>query len=260
MNFSMKPGIFNYSRCALLTSLICLNLLSAPAIAQSRSLEGHVCLNPGAQIMQTFFGDLNQLIEDQDCGFITREPNEALNQIFCALALGLEVEYGLADDILLGVSYSSFFPFTEIRIGSWLTPDRVYGIYLDADQFGLGARKVWWQGESFLLYASAELLYVRLTRARESYKERIIFTSMRTVESLRYRGQTVGCKVSGGLDLFIFGWLSLNSELGFRYACIGEVKGVQDDGTESTLHNPDGSNFTLDYSGVFIKGGIRFWL
>ncbi|MBN1594653.1 hypothetical protein JW933_01875 [candidate division FCPU426 bacterium] len=238
--------------------LLCIVLW--PAGSQARPRQGSICLGLQGQLAQAWFSDLNKMIRDQDCAFITSEPNEALHEAWGGFVLGADAAYVLTEEIMLGINYEALFPNTELRIGSWAFPDRVYGIYLDAQQLGVTAKYLWPQGDSSILHAGTEVFYLQLGNAREVYKERVILSAMNTLERLSYQGATVGFKVSGGADVFVFTFLSVNGEAGFRYARIGKVTGTWLDGTEETLKNADGSDFSLDYSGFFIKGGIKFWL
>ncbi len=249
----MKPAI----RRGIL--LLC--LLALPSLACARDIQGRVVLSVYGQIAQMWLSDLNRLLRDQESGFITREPNAALGEVQTAPVLALGAEYGLTGRVLLGLRYELLFPATELRIGSYLYPDRVYGIYLDAEAYGVTAKYLWPRAGSLVFNAGAEIFYLRLRNAHEVYKVRhLLLPSMTTLESLDYEGGTLGGKISGGADLFLFDWLSAAGEIGYRYARVGKVTGIWSDGRREVLKNTDGSDFSLDYGGVFFQGGIKFWL
>ncbi len=236
-------------------------VLPLPSVGHTaRSLDGTVVVTMQAQLAQMWFGDLNRLIRDQHSGFITSEPNAALSQVTGGVGFDLGAEYGLGEDWLAGLTAEMLLPSTEVRIGSWAWPDRMYTIDLKAYAFGAQARKTWWWGDEVLLSAGAGLFYLGLWDAGESRKVRAFWAAMHTTDALDYRGGALGGLAFGAADLFFLPWGSVGLEVGYRYARIGTVTGVWQDGTSGVLRNPDGSNFSLDYGGFFVKGGFKIWM
>ncbi len=71
-----------------------------------------------------------------------------------------------------------------------------------------------------------------------------------------FSGSTLAYKIMGGGEVFCSEHFSLSADIGYRIAKINEVT----DASENVIWtNPDGSNFTIDFSGLFWQAGIKFY-
>lgn len=82
--------------------------------------------------------------------------------------------------------------------------------------------------------------------------------------SSSFSGSGLGFKVSTGMDYFFSRSWSVNAELGWRLATIGEVKESpvyisSAFGGNGTLKKIDGSTLPLDYSGLIFSIGVSKW-
>lgn len=240
----------------------CLTLLCMPGGASARTIQDRIVLSLEGEAAEVFMSDLNRLIAQRHCAFITREANAGLKSVPSAFGAGAGLEYGVTDYLLAGVHFEALLPATELRIGSWLNPDRVYHIGLDALVWSLGLKGAWPKGKSWLFTLGGEVGYLILSHAGEYHKVRNwpgFPGAMHTTEQIDYHGWALSWKLTAGADLFLFDFWSLFLQTGFRYARVGEVTGTYLSGQEAVLRNPDGSNFTLDYGGIFLKSGFKFW-
>lgn len=242
--------------------LLLLFALLAPGLGWGRSLEGKVAVSLQGGGNWVWMQDVNRLIPDRHYVFIDSEPNEALAPVGSAFSGGVGAYFGLMRDWLVGFQVNAMLPFTEVRIGSTLNPDRVYTVDLGALEYGMGAKYAWLHDSSWLLTAGAEFVYLVLNNAGEVRKVRNasgLPGGMTATDRIDYHGSTLGFKVSGGADLYLWDFWSVGLQLGFRYARIGQVKGIDLEGRSYTLKNPDGSDFSLDYGGFFLVAGTTVW-
>ena len=68
---------------------------------------------------------------------------------------------------------------------------------------------------------------------------------------VRARGASLSVEVNVCAQFWVVNWLGISAAGGYRYAKIGEIES-----NGERLFNPDGSEFTVDYSGILFRAGL----
>lgn len=74
----------------------------------------------------------------------------------------------------------------------------------------------------------------------------------------RIYGYTYSTKALGSAEVMLAPHVGLGLDVGYRWAVI-ENQRICADGQRSSLLNPDGSKLDIDYSGLFVNTGLRFY-
>lgn len=237
-------------------------VLAIPAWGHAVSPGGKliVSLNPGIGFFALH--DINRLIDDNQSGFMTVTPAQGLSRMSWGLDLGSSVFYGATDYLLLGVDFSYLVTDTSAKVGDGVfypPQDDYYKISLPAVEISAMAKAAWHASSLVLLSAGLGVSSLSLVDAGERLESRGTLTgTVYSTAIVPYSGSTLGFKFVGGVDLMIWEWFSLGLEGGYRLARFDEIKARLNDRTV-TLQNADGSNFTLDYSGLFLRYTFRFY-
>jgi opacity protein-like surface antigen len=214
--------------------------------------------------------DFNQTIDDtkdsinnvkNDPGFGYTMPNN----LDGGLTFDGGVQYAILDYLAVGVEigaltaspikYSVVFPVTTVDYTDPLNPVLVTTYVTNSTEFDLSTMEIGPivrgylpLGEKFLLNASLGVGYVSMTG-------KIKNEDNGTEAERAWSGHTVGVKMMAGGEYFLSDIASVGLDLGYRMAKIPEVY-LQNFGV---VKKDDGSNFTLDYSGLIVQVGLHFY-
>ncbi|MBN1596253.1 hypothetical protein JW933_10035 [candidate division FCPU426 bacterium] len=250
------------TRVRVLLTAVCLFGLSQQTAQAIPSLAGKFIfsLNPGIGFYAP--DDMNRLLQDTHSAFMGVVPSETLKPITLGLDLGTSLQYALMDFLILGLDVTYLVADTSAKATTGVASppqDQYYIVSLPALEIGVLIKTALPLGSSWLLSAGAGGSYLSLAGAGERLESRGRLTGLvYSSSSIPYSAATLGYQVRGGLDFFIWEWLSLGVEVGYRWAKFEEVQACIDS-RSITLKNPDNSNFTLDYSGVFTHYAFRFY-
>ena len=78
-------------------------------------------------------------------------------------------------------------------------------------------------------------------------------------EHYAYSGSAVGVKIMAGADYFLSDTLALGLDVGYRVADIQQVLASGEGLDQALVVNDDGSRFSIDYSGVYLRGGVKLY-
>lgn len=244
--------------------IMLLLLLTTPLLSQSFSLK------PFYGYLRPQMTDVNRRIDNQMEAWreLLEEPLPSPGKIGGRSIWGGEIQYHLNDDYFLVLNISRYQDkaTTDYRGPSPATPGRFLytrevetfdvalhlDYYFDYDEsgrfnkyFGLGLGLVSAQAKSvtqstFAMTASQVLLPLIDTTGD-------------------FSGAAVTALLAAGLDLKLAGPLSLWSEVGYRYAKLGQL-----DGTVRQINNQQDAAFTtntsFDFSGFYWQAGIGIGL
>ncbi|MCD4812275.1 hypothetical protein K8S19_01065 [bacterium] len=239
---------------------LCFHCFSSPVSANTLGGKFILSLNPGL----AFFAmqDMNTKINDEQSGFMGITPSENLSTLSLGLDLGNALQYGLNDNLVLGIGFSYLSTNTSAKVGAgplYPPQDEYYEINVPAVELGLLAKAAFALTPTLLLTIGGEVTTLGLAGAGETLESRGTVTGrVYSSTDLHYQGATFGFKLMTGIDFFIWEWLSLGVEGGYRHARFEEVR-AEISGRDAALTNQDGSHFTLDYSGAFIHYTFRFY-
>jgi hypothetical protein len=168
-----------------------------------------------------------------------------LGKITGGLDLGLGLVYGFSDFIQVGAEIGTVTGGTKGNP----VPDTTVEWNVPAYEAGLFVSLTAPLEDTFLLSLGAGIYSLSVDTA--SYVTDDPYFGHRSSD---LRGTGLGYKFTGGAQVFLGEHLALGAELGYRLAKITELT----DGGSVKWLNADGTNFTLDYSGVFGRGGV-YW-
>jgi|GEM_PF-4871131 len=154
------------------------------------------------------------------------------------------VLYGIHNRVAVGLEYEALYAETH---GTPL-PGESFAIHLPASSFGAFAKALAPVGRRLLFSAGVGVYSLWLDQAYERYSR-----DTGTSTTWSYYGRTTAVKAWLGMEFFFLPTVSLGVDGGYRSARIGLVT----DEEGRTWRNPDGSNFTVDYSGPFAQAGVR---
>lgn len=169
-----------------------------------------------------------------------------LEKITGGLNVNGSVFYGLTDYLLVGLEFGGLQAYTENEP----FPGETQAYYVSGLEFGVFGKVAFPVEETFLW--TLGLGVIGITTSDAEYH---LTTSSGTfVET--YKGTAAGVKFMGGGEWFLTPYLALGAEVGYRLAQITEV--TDRDETVRWV-NSDGSNFIIDYSGLYGQGGLRVY-
>jgi hypothetical protein len=240
-----------------------LTLLLFPFIASAKSISGKLIfsINPGIGFYA--MTDMNTLIEDTQSGFMGTSPSKRLDPLGMGLDLGTSLQYGLFDFLIIGVDLTYLVSDTTAKVSSGtLSPpqeqDEYYIISLPAMETGAFVKGAI-PTQDILFTFGIGYSNLSLFGAGERLESRGTTTGLvYSSTTIPYSGNTTSIKIMGGFDYFMWDWLSLGLEGGYRLAKFENVT-AKINGQNETLQNEDGSNLTLDYSGMFLHYTFRFY-
>jgi len=205
------------------------------SVAQRFSVFGNAGFN--AFTME----DENQSLEDFNRVFGTR-----IDTIHNGLGLDFGFQYGASDFFLVGAEYGVLYAHSKSDLGFGAT----YEINLPVQEWGGFVKFALPVEDAVLLTLGVGLYSLWISHGRETLSEE----NFESVTS-EFRGTALACKLFGGAEVFLGPHFALGADLGYRIAKIREVE----DETGIRWINPDGTNFTLDYSGFFARGGLKYY-
>jgi hypothetical protein len=190
-------------------------------------LNGGMTLNGGLH-----YGITNNLLVGIEAGYLMAGP----------------VKYSYKGSITTTtaepIPYPPYVQTTTLTVND----NGAYEYTLPATEIGLVFKGFAPVGENLLLGGGLGLDYISL-----SGKSKYTYNDTTTEDT--FTGTTVGVKIMGSGELFLTSNVSLGLDLGYRMAKISEVK--DKDGNVAKYSN--GSNWTVDYSGLIAQGGIRLY-
>ena len=220
--------------------------LGSPSVGES--LESHFEIYLAGGTAYYAMGDLNRDIDRFNVslkyyGFQTIENLNSGNEFTGGLA------YWIFDYLALGVEIG----YLTAELDSYPAPEYHYHDNIPALEMGGFVKTGTWLNHEILAGAKAGVYQLSCYGAE--HEETLAGYG---TYSYRYAGTDLSWKFSGYLDYFFSANLALGIELGYRWAAIHSVKTVIGSQTELKT-NPDGSNFQLDYSGLFALGAVKFY-
>ncbi len=195
---------------------------------------------------QYVMGDENRWIDDLNAAYA---PSSALGHIASGVLFNLGAEYGLTDNFLVGLEVEGLSAATRGE----LQPGLSANFSFPATAFGGFVKAALPMGDYFLMNVGAGIYSLSVDSGRETYSSPGYLDIVDT-----YKGSTVEFKFSVGGDFFITPNFVVGADAGYRLAKVGELRNPALAGEPKWL-NPDGSNYTLDYSGPFAQAGIRWF-
>jgi opacity protein-like surface antigen len=185
--------------------------------------------------------DVNRLIRDfnkvvADVGLLT-----TMDQIKYGLGFGAALGIDLPGGVALGLGYE------RLTASSGLSP-------LGSNEYPADALRAF--AEYKLPVRGLTGLHLGAAGGTVSEAGRMEFTMPWITENVRLSGKGPLVEVYVGSAVWATPQFGLSGSLGYRYAKVGKVKGKLGHET-ATLYNDNGSKFTIDYSGMFMRLGLK---
>jgi hypothetical protein len=156
------------------------------------------------------------------------------------LDVSVGVIYGLSENVLVGAEYGVLMARSQGN----LTANSNFDLYVPAYEAGVFAKLALPVGDLVLFNVGAGIYTITTETAYYSTYDPIDGEVTDT-----FHGADWAYKFTGGAQLFLSPNLAVGADIGYRLAKINLVE------DSYSFRYP---NFTLDYSGVFGRGGI-FW-
>jgi hypothetical protein len=232
-------------------------LLTNPCISSANRIQDRIIVSVSVGAGFYALDDVNQLIEEQNGLFLPSVPDE-LNPgtIKNGVNWHLEMAYCPHPFIIVGVDGGALYANAKGRAGSVLIDASYYEIDLMASEIGGFVKAAYFIGPDAFLTLGFGFYNVALFGSREKADDRGFFGILLTSDSIPYSGNTLGQKLMLGLDFIVWDSFSLYIETGYRLAKISKVEG-EINGNTKTLVMPNGQDFSIDFTGPFVKGGFR---
>ena len=235
----------------ILPAIILISCFLSPFTLYAKSIGGKFLLSMNPGIIFYAMSDMNRLIADTQSGFMEVSTSERLDGLGMGLDLGTGFQYALFDYLIAGVDLAYLVTDSTAKVaGNTLSPpqeqDEYYIISLPAMETGAFIKGVI-PVNDFLFTLGFGYAYLALFGAGERLESRGTTTGLvYSSTTIPYTAYSTSIKVMAGFDYFIWDWLSLGLEGGYRLAKFDKVT-AKINGQNETLKNSDGSNLTLDY-------------
>ncbi|MCK5218475.1 outer membrane beta-barrel protein [bacterium] len=189
--------------------------------------------------------DINDFLDLSNSSFVafggTPTP-----KIVGGLNFMLGAAYGISDYMIAGFEYGGLVAQTENQP----LPEVTQGIDIPAVEVGFFLKLALPMQNIFLLTMGAGMYHFSLLDGIYEVEDPATYFSE------TFSGSTLAYKVMGGGEVFLNENFSLSADIGYRIANISEIT----DASESVIWtNQDGSNFTIDFSGLFWQAGIKYY-
>ncbi len=189
--------------------------------------------------------DVNELL-DLSNAFFVLAGGTPTPKIAGGFNFTLGAAYGISDYAIVGFEYGGLTAQTENEP----LPGVTQAVNIPAGEIGFFLKLALPLQNIFLLTAGAGMYNLSLLDGIYEVEDPVAYFSD------TFSGSTLAYKVMGGGEVFFNEQFSLSADIGYRIAKITEVT----DASESVIWtNPDGSNFTIDFSGFFWQAGIKFY-
>jgi len=185
-----------------------------------------------------------------------------LSKITGGLTLGGGAQYGILDYLIVGAEVELLTAITSGTVSwtnSYYTSDHgseKYDVSIPALAAGVFVKGALPLGERFLLTGGLGIESLMLNGKAKITDS----TNSNPDQTIDYTGTGVGGKILVGGEYFFNHWFSLGVDAGYRMAKINKMHYKYENyNVEGDALKDDGSNMTVDYSGLILQGGVRFY-
>ncbi len=211
-----------------------------------------------------FMTSINETIDLGNRNATTKTPN-----IYGGFNLDSGVQFGLTDRLLLGLDMAFLFAGTSRKstdrmlvgytyYGTPIYSDVTTESTMDIPAFVIGPtfKYAMPMGQKMLMTFGGGLDFVSVNGTGKYTQS----SSAGTITSdNKYTGSGFGLRLLVGGEYFLTPMLALGADCGFRYAYVGQLNDKDGRKIQYTTDGGTLKDLTADYSGLFIKGGVRLY-